>query len=173
MKKICNLLFFMLILSAAAKAQTDWVTKKIDEKLSIKFPIEPQRNSNNVYLVKGKDSVSYSAGMVDMKVMANLDSATLATMKDTQKFADAMLAGIASKKANYTFGAVTIGKWKTFTTHNVSAVENNNKSKLMVQIIFIGSRLYSLSCNIPDSLVTRNNEVFFDSVEILDTKATN
>ena len=170
MKKTYYLILLVLILSSAAKAQTDWVTKNIDEKLSIKFPAEPEtvtRNGINSYLVKGKDSIAYSTTLVDFKVVAHLDSATLAPVKDKQEFADGMMAGMAKKKTNYTFGAVTIGKWKTYTTYSVSASENANKSTLWLKMILIGSKMYTLSCRVPANTVTKNNEVFLDSVETL------
>jgi|GEM_PF-3876721 len=43
MKKTYHLMLCLLMLSAAAKAQTGWVTKTMDKKLLIKFPVEPER----------------------------------------------------------------------------------------------------------------------------------
>jgi hypothetical protein len=170
MKKTYYLILFVLMLSATANAQTNWITKNIDEKLSIKFPAEPEtvtRNGTNSYLVKGKDSIAYATTLVDFKVKTNLDSTALAPIKDKQEFADRMMAGMASKKTNYTFGAVTIGKWKTYTTYSIAGTENANKSTLWLKMILIGSKMYTLSCRVPANTVTKNNEVFFDSVEIL------
>jgi len=170
MKKACYLLLFVLLLSAAAKAQTNWVTKNLDEKMSVKFPAEPQKTTTNgvaVYTVKGNDSVGYSAAVIDYNIVAHLDSTTLAPMKDSQEFADQIGMGMASKRPNYTFGGVTIGKWKTYTAYSISATENTNKSTLSVQMILIGSKIYSFSCLVPANLVTKNNEVFFGSVEEL------
>jgi hypothetical protein len=170
MKKTYYLILFVLMLSATAKAQTNWVTKNIDEKLSIKFPAEPEtvtKNSIDSYLFKGKDSVKYSTTAVDLKVAAHLDSATLAPVKDKQEFADSMMAGMAKKKTNYTFGAARIGKWKTYTTYTISGLENSNKSTLYIKMILVGSKMYTLSCLVPANMVTKNNEVFLDSVETL------
>jgi hypothetical protein len=170
MKKNYYLLLFVLILSASAKAQTDWVTKKLDEKLSVKFPVEPEkvaRNGVDSYLAKGKDSVKYSTTILDLSVVAHLDSATLAPMKDNQEFADQMGMGIASKKTNYAYGSVTIGKWNTYTTYDMSATEKTNKSTLLTHMVLIGSKMYTLSCLLPVNMVTKNNELFFNSVEVL------
>ena len=169
MKKTYYILLFVLLFSTAAKAQSGWVTKKLDEKLSVKFPVEPQkatRNGIDSYTSKGKDSVGYNAAVIDYKVVAHLDSATLAPMKDTQQFADQMKMGMASQKPNYTFGDVTISKWKSYTTYSFSGTENTNKSKLSVQMILIGSKMYALSCLVPANLSIKNNEVFLNSVEI-------
>lgn len=170
MKKTYYLLLFLLTISASANAQTDWVTKKLDENLSVKFPVEPQivtKAGFDSYLAKGKDSVKYSTTIMDYKVVVHLDSAALAPMKDNQQFADQLGKGIASKKTNYTFGAVTIGKWNAYTTYSMSATENTNKGTLSIQMILIGSKMYMLSCLVPANLVTKNNEVFFGSVALL------
>lgn len=170
MKKTYYLLLVMLTLSAAAKAQTDWITKNVDEKLSVKFPAEPQtvtRNGIASYLAKGNDSVKYSTTVLDYKVIAHLDSAALASVKDKQQFADGLRAGIASKKTNYTFGVATVGKWKTYTTYSMSASDNTTKGTLFMYMILIGSKMYTLSCLVPANLATKNNQIFFDSAEVL------
>jgi hypothetical protein len=170
MKKTYYLLLFVLMLSAAAKAQTHWVTKNLDENLSVKFPAEPEKTTRNgvdIYTLREADSIGYSANVIDYNVMVHLDSAALAPVKDTRQFADQMKMGIASKKTNYTFGDVIIGKWNTYTTYNISASDKINKNTLLIRMILIGSKMYSLSCRVPANLVTKNNEVFLGSAEIL------
>lgn len=170
MKKTYYMLLLVLLFSVAAKAQSGWVIKKLDEKLSVKFPAEPQkatRNGIDSYTSKGKDSIGYNAAVIDYKVVAHLDSANLASMKDNQQFADQIKVGVASQKPNYTFGDVTIGKWKNYNTYNFSGIENTNKSKLSLQMILIGSKMYAFSCLVPANLTTKNNEVFLNSAEVL------
>ena len=170
MKKTYYLLLFMLTLSAAAKAQTNWVTQNLGAKLSVKFPSEPEKvikNGVESYTVKAKDSVIYSAGVIDFEVVAHVDSAGLAPMKDTQEFANQMRTGFASKKPTYTFGDITIGKWKTYTSYSFSGVENTNKNRAIIHMILIGSKIYSFVCRVPPNLVTQNNDVFLNSVELL------
>jgi hypothetical protein len=169
MKKTYYLLLFVLM-SASVKAQTGWITQNLDEKLSIKFPAQPQKTTKNgfvIYTLREPDSMAYSVAMLDYKVVLHLDSAALAPMKDNQQFADQLRAGIASNKTNYTFGDITIGKWNTYATYSMSASENINKNTLLIQMILIGSKMYSLSCRIPANMTTKNNEVFFGSFGIL------
>ncbi|SDE04550.1 hypothetical protein SAMN05216464_103447 [Mucilaginibacter pineti] len=171
MKKTYYLLLFALMLSAAtSKAQTSWITKNLDEKISVKFPSEPEKTTKNgidIYTLRAKDSIGYSANVIDYNVVVHLDSAALAPVKDTQQFADQMKMGIASKKTNYTFGDIIIGKWNTYTTYNISATDNNNKNTLLMRMILIGSKMYSLSCRVPPNMVTKNNDVFLDSFRLL------
>jgi hypothetical protein len=169
MKKTYYLLLFVLM-SASVKAQTGWITQNLDEKLSIKFPAQPQKTTKNgfvIYTLREPDSMAYSVAMLDYKVVLHLDSAALAPMKDNQQFANQLRAGIASKKTNYTFGDITIGKWNTYATYSMSASENINKDTLLIQMILIGSKMYSLACRIPANMATKNNEVFFGSFGIL------
>ena len=170
MKKTFYLLLFVLLASVAAKAQTGWITKKLDDKLSIKFPSEPKLTNNNgldIYTAKGKDSVGYIANVVDFKVVANLDSATLASMKDSPMFADQIKSGMSGSMPNFTLGDIAIGKWKTYTTYTIAGTGNTKKDKILIYMLLIGTKMYTLSCLIPPTLVTKNNEVFFGSTEIL------
>lgn len=170
MKKIYYLLSFVLLLSASANAQTGWVTVNLDKKLSVKFPSEPEKITKNgidVYTLRAKDSVAYSANTIDFKLVANLDSAGLAPMKEQQEFADQLGAGLASAKKNYTFGSVTIGEWKTYTTYSMSGTENTTKNTLQIRMVLIGSKLCSLSCRVPANFVTKNCDLFLTSGELL------
>ncbi|RZK52233.1 MAG: hypothetical protein EOO87_15700 [Pedobacter sp.] len=169
MKKIL-LLLSLLSCIVFAHAQSAWVTKKLDDKIAVKFPEEPTKtvkNTSESYIVKGKDSIQYSATVLDYKALANLDSTMLAPIKDTQQFADQMMAGMASQKPNYTFGDAKIGKWKNYTTYTFSGVDNTSKKKLSVQMILIGSKMYALTCLVPDKLVTKNDGLFINSAELL------
>ncbi|RYY06964.1 MAG: hypothetical protein EOP43_04675 [Sphingobacteriaceae bacterium] len=62
MQKIYCLLLFVLTLSAAVKAQSGWVTKTLDEKLSVKFPAEPQKvTENGIEFIPIKEASVFSA----------------------------------------------------------------------------------------------------------------
>lgn len=168
MKKIHLLLAFMLF-SIAVSAQENWITKQLDGKLSVKFPSEPQKMTKNgadSFVAKEKDSVIYSAGSIDMYTVAKMDSAALAPLKDNPMFAEKLIAGVASQKSTYKFGEVKLGKWNGLTTYNVVGTENANKNTLHIQMIFVGSKLYTLTCRVPAEVTTKSNELFFNSAAI-------
>ncbi|WP_316831977.1 hypothetical protein [Pedobacter aquatilis] len=167
MKKRYFLLLSLLTLSIPALAQENWVRTKIDEKVSVAFPSEPQKtskNGNDIFIDREADSILYSAVMMDLKPLAGLDSAKLATIKDTQGFADQFMKGVASQKTNYEFGKTTIAKWKGFTSYETSAVDKNGKGTLYTYLIIIGSKVYTLTCRVPDKLSTKNKERFISSL---------
>lgn len=170
MKKERYLLLVVLLFPMLAIAQTNWVTQKLDDNLSIKFPLSPEKSTKSgaeVYVVKERDSIMYSAGIVDMKNVSRLDSASLVPLKDTQGFANGLTKTMAAQKPNYTFGNVNIGKWKTFTSYQILGSEKTTKATLTVQMIFIGSKLYILSCRVPENVKTEKKDLFFSSATLL------
>jgi hypothetical protein len=166
MKKSQLILAIMLLFTITLSAQEKWITKPLDGRLSVKFPSEPQKvtiNGIDTFTLKEKDSVIYSAGAMDMYVIAKLDSAALVPLKDDPKFAEELVAGIASQRPNYKFEAIKIGKWNSFTTYNVSGVENTNKYIVYIQMIFVGSKLYTLVCRVPTKITNPKRELFLSS----------
>ena len=49
MKKIFAIVIVVLFITTIAKAQDGWVTKKIDEKVSVRFPGEPKEVDGGVF----------------------------------------------------------------------------------------------------------------------------
>lgn len=170
MRKLFYLLLLTAIMPAAGMAQSTWITTKIDNRLSVKFPSTPEKTviaAGEIYMTKENDSTQYSATVLDLNIIAKLDSAALAPLKENKEFANQLIKSIAAQKPKYTFGDLTIGKWKTFTTYYTSAIDKTNNATAFVQMIFIGSKLYSITFKLPENLVTKNKEVFFSSVELL------
>ncbi len=168
MKKAFYFLFIALSISTAAIAQTSWVKLNLGPNFSVKLPGTPQKVSNggiDVYIIKDKDSIGYIANIVDFQAVANLDSTTLASMKDMPEFADQLKMGLASSMQNFDLGDVTISKWNGFTTYYITGIGKQKKDRVLALMILIGSKMYTLSCIIPDKIVTKNNEVYFASAE--------
>jgi len=170
MKKYYYLLLFALMISATAQAQADWITKKLDGKILVKFPTQPEKvvvRGIDTYTSKGKDSIVYTLGVADLKALAQLDSAMLDTLKDNPQFAQGIKIGMAQNKTNYTFGDISVSKWNTYACYTLSAIENTNKTRMQAKIILIGSKIYTLTCQVPGKLVTTKNEVFLNSAELV------
>jgi len=168
MKKTWYLLLFVLILSASAKAQSTWTATKLDDKMSVKFPSEPKKatvNSVDTYAVMGKDSLGLVAAVLDFAVVAHIDEATLATMKDDPQFADQFKTGFTSSRPDFNIGDITIGKWKGNTMYTMSGPQKANKSVLYVQTVIIGSKMYMMSCVVPTGVNVANKDTFFGSLE--------
>lgn len=169
MKKLFFLLLLTASMSITASAQTDWVKQNIDEKASVKFPNAPKTvpsGQNTVYVSKGKDSVGYIASMVDFKVVANLDSAALAPMKDKPEFASQLKTGMGSSMPSYTLSEPTIGKWNGYTTYSMTGTNTSGKDKMNIRIILVGSKMYSMSCVVPTAVTAKNDEMYFNTFQL-------
>src|ERR1700704_1690121 len=114
MKNIYLILISLLISISAAKAQDGWVTHKGDNRISVKFPVEPKELTPGSFIALGSDSVAYVFTMVDFKVVANIDSVALAPMKATPEFADQLKTGMKSSLPDVDFPDFVIGTWKGF-----------------------------------------------------------
>ncbi len=170
MKKILYLLLFTLLVVNAASAQTGWVTQNLSTQFSVKFPVAPQKVSNNgidIYIAKSKDSVSYIANLVDFQMVANIDSATLASIKETPEFANQLKTGMASTMGNVTLGDVTVGKWKGYTTYKVSGQGGASKGRLSVFMILDGTKMYTLSCIIPEKITAKVDEDYYATAQTM------
>ncbi len=173
MKKSALLFLFVAFFTTITQAQISWITKQLDKNISVKFPGTPKETTKNnveTYLYKDNDSTTYIVGILDYKIIANLDSASLEPIKDQQQFADGIRQGMVSQKTNYTFGDITIGKWETYTTYSISGFENTQKKKISMRMILIGSKMYSLSCVVPAGLPDKNKDTFLNSAALLTRK---
>ncbi len=170
MKKKYYLLLTILILSASVNAQVQWQKTMLDGKTSVKFPSAPEKKTANGtvnYVFKTNDSVTFTATVLDYQVIANMDSVGLAAIKDKQEFADQLRAGILAQRKDYVLGDIKVSNWKTHTVYQILGKKSNDNKKLFFKMIVIGSKMYGLSCLVPDQLVTNDSEVFFNSFELI------
>ncbi|GAA4315256.1 hypothetical protein GCM10023149_11780 [Mucilaginibacter gynuensis] len=168
MKKVFSLFIVVVLAVTAVNAQTAWVTQKIDDKVSVKFPSAP-KVENGVYRLKDKDSVGYALNIVDFQAVANLDSAALAPMKDTEEFAGQLKAGLEQSLQGIVLSDITIGKWKGYTTYSLTGNNAAKKTKLYLQMILIGSKMYSMSSAVPDAAPAaglKNKDLYFTSATV-------
>lgn len=170
MKKYCYLLLLILVLAASVNAQTQWKEINLDEKILVKFPSTPDKKTANgsiSFVAKTKDSVTFTASVIDYQVIAKIDSGGLAALKDTQGFADQIKTGISAQRKDYVLGDVKVDKWRTYTTYQLLGTKSNDSKKLYLKMIIIGSKMYGLSCLVPNQLETKDNDVFLNSLEFI------
>ena len=167
--KIATLVFFITFIAMSAIAQTNGVKQQLDDRVSVKFPSTPKiltPGGNTTYAVMDKDSVTYTAMVIDFATVAHLDSAQLAPLKDTQEFADGLKNGIARTAKSFEFGDANIGKWKGYTSYDITGTNAAKKSKIYFQLVIIGSKAYSLACIVPDAVPTKRKDDFFATAEL-------
>ena len=162
-------LLLLFAVAITTNAQTKWQTTVLDSGVFVKFPSAPEKTTrlgSTSFVYKRADSVIFTAAVIDLKISANIDSARLAAIKEQQTFADQFKMGIAARYTNYEFGDIAIGKWKTYTMYQLAG-EKNNGSNLVLKMFFAGSKVYTLSCLVPDKINTVDRNIFLNSLEII------
>lgn len=160
----------LLFLAFFTKAQNNWVKLNLDEKVYVNLPAMPEKKVGNgsiSYTLKTKDSIVLSVAILDYKIIANLDSTRLATIKDNPDFANQLKQGLITQRPSYTFGNMMIGKWKTFSKFDINGVRKRDQGKLKMEMILIGSKLYGLSYILPDKFVSNIGDLFINSFDFI------
>jgi hypothetical protein len=144
MKNVYILAISLLITITAAQAQDGWVTHYGDNRISVKFPVEPKELTPGSFIAVDKDSVAYVFTIVDFNVVANLDSVALAPMKATPEFAGQLKTGMKQSLPDVEMPDFTISTWKGFTSYSSTGFDSQKKRYDFFMFI-IGSKLYSVS----------------------------
>jgi hypothetical protein len=164
MKKCLTLLFSIVIIANTAKAQSNWVTHRADNRISVKFPTEPKELIKGSYGMALKDSSNaFVLTVVDFEEVAHIDSTALAPYKSTPEFAAQLKAGMNKSLPNVTLEDFKIGTWKGFTNYTSSGTDNL-KNKYNLFMLLIGNKLYSLSTIIKSNATTNLTSDYFSSI---------
>ncbi|MBB6111313.1 hypothetical protein SAMN05421821_111123 [Mucilaginibacter lappiensis] len=164
MKKLLSLLFTTAFVVNIAYAQNGWVTHKADNRISVRFPSEPREVVRGSYISTNKDtSIACVLTVVDFKEVANLDSATLALVKDTPEFAAKLKEGIKISLPTVTLEDFKSATWKGLTSYS-SAGSDPKKIKYYMFMFIAGSKLYSMSTILKNSVDTKTKDYFFSSI---------
>ncbi len=165
MKKIYLLILTVLITLSIANAQDGWVTHVGDNRISLKFPLEPKELTPGSFIAIGTDSVAYVFTIVDFEKVANIDSVALAPMKTTPEFAGQLKTGIKQSLPDVDFADFTIGTWKGFTSYTSTGLDSKKKKYDMFMFI-IGNKLYSVSTVRNDGVNTSGPDNFVNSIMV-------
>jgi len=163
-KKSLFLLIAILFIAAIAKAQTGWVTHKIDSKITVKFPSEPNEPKPGIFNSISKDSTNCICTRVEFGKIG-LDSAALAAVKTTPEFVAEVKVGMKQSLPDVDLEDLKIGTWKGFTSYTTSGV--NPKGKRIDYFMFIiGSDVYTLVTIRNIAVNANDKDAFFASVEL-------
>jgi len=168
MKRTNLILAFLLFFVTVSQAQTGagWVDYKMDNRISVKVPVQPKTINEVTQFAQGKDSAVYVLTLVDMKASAGLDSAQLSTMGSQQEFADGLKNGMSGSMPGYTLGDFKIGKWKNFTSYSMEGENSSQKIKLQSFMVLVGSKLYGISLMLHNGKTTPDKDFFFQSLTL-------
>lgn len=163
-----TLLSFLLFIALPfiTNAQTNWVTHKADERVSVKFPATPKEAIKGTMVATEPDSsIAYVLTVVDFTTFG-VDSATLAPMKAAPEFAAQLKTGMAQSLPDVTMEDLKIGEWKGFTSYTTTATDTKKK-KYNIMMVIIGSKLYSLSAVCKPNIDVAKADKFFASLTLV------
>ena len=146
MKKTLLLLITTIIAINIVHAQIDWVSYKIDSRLSVKLPTEPQRKDENSMMATVKDSSVYFITIIDM----GTDTIKASEMLNKPNFANGLKDAMMDREPGFTIGEMKKSNWKGYTTFRA---EGDNAATHMK--LYFGSRLYFLGNIIPEGKVSK------------------
>jgi hypothetical protein len=165
MKKIFTLIIASLFAITIANAQNGWVDHKGDERISVKFPVEPTEVVPGTFAAHDKDSVAYVFTIVDFVKVAGIDSTVLNPIKNTTQFTDQLKVGISQSLPNVTLDDFKIGTWKGFSTYSTTGTDLK-KRKYDMWMVLIGNKMYSLTSVRGDTANTQGRDNFFNSLKL-------
>jgi len=166
MKKLITLLFTVIFAVNIIHAQTNWITHKADNRVSLKFPTEPVERIKGTFIATSKDtSIAYVFTVVDFAATAGVDSTAIAPYKTTPEFASQLKAGILKSLPTVELEDFKIGTWKGFTSYTSTGVDNKSKKYFLFMFI-IGNKLYSVSSILAPNADIKKKDEFVSAVEI-------
>jgi hypothetical protein len=164
MKKSFVLIFALSLAATIVHAQAGWVALRGDNRISVKFPTQPDEKMPGSFIAALPDSsVAFVFTIVDFMQVANVDSVALAPVKATPEFAAQLKTGFASKLDNVSLSDFQIGNWNGFTSYSASGTDPKRKRYDMFMFI-IGNKLYSLSTVTVDGASLEGRDKFFHSI---------
>lgn len=169
MKKVQKFLLCavaVLVFSTTVNAQTNWVSTKVGNKVSVKFPKAPESVQEGIYQLTDNDSSKYTATFVDLEAMG-LDSATLSGLVETEEFADQFKTGLVSQVPGLEINKSEITKWNGLVAYVYEGVNAEKKQKATFKTIFMGAKMFTFICIYPEAAGSGNKDLFINSLELI------
>src|ERR1700753_378413 len=94
MKTVFICACFILFIVNCSFAQSDWIGYKIDSKLSIEVPAEPEKADEYSVGATGKDSLVCAITKIEMQKVSAVASATLVEIAPPRDFAEVIKSGM-------------------------------------------------------------------------------
>jgi hypothetical protein len=153
-------------MSSTVQAQTKWINYNIDDKISVKFPSPPNKESDGTLLSLSKDSTAImSLIILDLAQIANIDSATLAQSKENPEFVAGLRNLMNSKSHFVQLDEFKLGKWHGFTSYSSSGIATDTRNKYYnVYMLFIGTKLYLFNAILSATADSKIKDYYFSSI---------
>jgi hypothetical protein len=163
LKKIFFQIIVLLFAVKALQAQDAWVTHKIDNRVSVKFPNQPKEVNPGCFVSTDKDSTVYFFLGLDMK-MLDIDSTHLEEYYHTPEGLGHLKQIITRGFPDSDIGDLKIGTWKGLTSYTTSGINTSTQKKIYVfMFIMTNKKLYIQFISIPNGKSTKARDDYFGS----------
>lgn len=163
MKTILSLII-LCFSSMLLYAQNSWVTVKADQRVTLKFPFEPEKLDRDTYMAFERDSSAFYGLVITDFTELGGDSIMLESLKKKPEFAvglrDLAMKSIKGAK----MGDIKIGNWKGFTSYTTFGTDYQNKTYKMLMLI-IGNKMYSFCAGGAPGAITGKVDQFFAGIQ--------
>lgn len=168
MIKTLSFTFAFLFGSIVTQAQNNWISYKVDNKISVKFPSKPTQLSDDILFSSTKDSTAaLTAVVIDLAKVANADSAALAKIIENPD----KLKGLANALNNNSHYAkiedFKLGKWNGFSSYTSTAIGTDLRNKYYhLFMLFIGTKAYMFNVILSPTADTKVKDDYFSSITL-------
>jgi hypothetical protein len=142
-----------------------WVNYKIDNKLSVKLPEQPQKVNESAVKASDNQKITYIVGMDDLAKTDGTDSTALASKATSPEYLNILKAKFTkSMGQGFSLSNIKAGTWKTYPCYYFEGTHVPTSANIYFFMVLIGSKLYQLMAFIPDGISSKTKDSYFDSL---------
>jgi hypothetical protein len=160
MKKVLLALTVVLIIVNFVHAQDNWITYKIDNNLSVKFPTQPT-NTNGDIEAHTKDGL-----ICFVSIIGETDSVSLAKIIANPDFLSSLKNVMTGRQKGVSLGEIKSGKWNGYPCYNVDGTNDLIKSLVSFYFVIIRGKIYLLAAAMPYNHDINEKNIFFDTLKL-------
>ncbi len=164
MKKFYLLLFTCFITVNMAFGQSNWINYKIDNRVSLKLPSQPQTIDATNVMATDSNHLAYVVGVVDLVKTDGTDSAKLASIATTPEYIKVFRDNLVGAMPGFDMGEVKLGTWHNHTSYTLEGVYTRNNAKVYMLLFIIGSNLYSITALVPENQSPKGKDDLLASI---------
>jgi hypothetical protein len=166
MTKIITLLTIITLAMSVARAQNNWKAYDIDNKLSIKFPSEPQSMGKGGGLIAvDKDSSVYMAMVIDLGLdSSKISNEQLLAIFDKPGALNGLTKVMQSKVPDAVLSDIVKTSWKDFPCFYTEGTFTGKPLKLYCYMPLINRRLYMIAAAVQEDAIAKVKNDFWGSL---------
>lgn len=161
-----TIVLFLAIASLYTNAQDKWFSQKINDKVTVNFPIEPKKLNEVNYGVRDNNNVVFLVTTVDLLKVTGLSLEEFNKNIVEQKWADEFMAGLIPTMPKYTFKSAKITTVKGNTAYWVSGRDEEGKTTIFMNLVFVDGNVHNIASIVPDGIDTKNKDRFLTEIYI-------